>query len=98
MNLVPMPDTGRPPFMFQWTEEHRRKLERRRAEREAQRLAPDGGSNTNDERRQKTDRRQTQICFVCRSSFEPTSPGQTICSSCRLDGIRGGSGWPGKKF
>ncbi len=96
MNLVTMPDTGRPPLITGWTDEHRRILQRRRAEREAQRLAPDGGAN--DERRKKNDRRQTQICFVCRSSFEPSSPGQTICSSCRLDGIRGGSSWPSKKF
>jgi len=94
LNLV-MPDSGRTPITFEWTDEARRKvLDRRRKEREAARLAPDG----DEQRTKKSDRRQQQICFVCHSPFEPSSHGQTICPSCRLDGIRGGTGWPGKKF
>ena len=50
--------------------------------------------------RRTTERRESQICFVCHEEFVPTGNGQTICERCTLDGVRGGgrNGWRSPRF
>lgn len=50
--------------------------------------------------RRTAERRESQICFVCREDFVPAASGQTVCERCTLDGVRGGgrSGWRSPRF
>ena len=75
----------------QWLEDRRREerrqiLERRRQERAEVKAG-----------RRTADRRHEQICFVCRSPFEPKSSGEVVCPQCQIDGVRGGTGAYRKK-
>jgi hypothetical protein len=105
-----------PPIDDWTGEERRRILERRRQARqeerdrqaeEAERAGlpipqpiPGPTPEQRAERRNAAERRQAQICFVCRDEFTPTSAGQTICERCQMDGVRGGgrNGWRSPRF
>jgi hypothetical protein len=84
--------------------QRRRILERRREERQDERdrkadeavrsgeqLAPgEMRKRGPDRRKNNTERRISQICFVCHGEFIPKVSGQTVCEPCTLDGVRGG--------
>ena len=74
-------------------QERRRILERRKEARkdeldkmiEKSRVGRGAKPNEPEQRgaksdRRKADRRESQICFVCRDAFVPETSGQTICA------------------
>jgi hypothetical protein len=89
-------------------QERRRNLERRKEARkddldrmiEKSKVGKTQDAKERGADRRKNDRRESQICFVCRDAFVPEASGQTVCAKCRIDGVRGGGrhGWRAPRF
>ena len=69
----------------QWLEDRRREERRQILVRRRQERAETKAG------RRKAERRHEQICFVCRSPFEPKSSGEVVCPQCQIEGVRGGT-------
>lgn len=78
-----------------WLGEERRKGPRREESR-----YPELRQDAQASDRRKTDRRRSQICFICREEFGATGAAQTICPTCQVEGVRGGgrSSWRAPRF